>query len=535
MSKKKKKQTAQSMKWQEWMVWAYLMIMLGVFPLYFRNGYFDMGDSKYLFFRTVTLGVLAALIAVWPLNILAGEKKGWVKPELTVTDWAALAYGAAAVVSWCLSPFRSDAWIGSVGWHMGLLSQLLFVAIYFVVSRFGTEQKEPLWAMGIGGGLTFLVAYLHRFDIDPLGLYAEVQDYAKISFLGTIGNANWYSSFICVVLPVMMGVYMTARWKRTGIGLCQHILSGGFIFLGFCGAVTQSSDSVYAGLGLAFLFLFWFALDNRDAWKRFLEIGMIASGALKITGIFQVLFPERVLSYGALSFALTKGNFTWLVLTFLAIVYVVTCQAEKKMSQAQMERFKTLIHWFRIVFYGLLALGTVALLMLMWLASTGRIILNSGIWQQTGYLVFDEQWGSRRGWIWMYGARVFSEYPLSMKLFGCGPDSLSFYTAVHHAEEVRNMWGSSVLTNVHNEWLTALVNYGIIGGGAYISIFAAALVRILKNERNRPVLIAAGVSIVAYVGHNFFCFQQAVCTPLIFIVIGTGEYLIRKGGSQKRF
>lgn len=529
MSKKKKKkqQTAQSMKWQEWMVWAYLMIMLGIFPLYYRNGYFDIGESKYLFFRTVTFGVLAALIAVLPLNFLAGEKKVWKRPKLSVTDWAVLAYGIAATVSWCFSPFRADAWLGSVGWHMGLLSQFLFIAIYFVVSRFGTEQKEPLWAMGIGGGLTFLIAYLQRFGIDPLGLYKEIPDYGRISFLGTIGNANWYSSYICVVLPVMMGVYMAVPWKKTALERWERVLSGVFIFLGFCGAVTQNSDSVYAGLGLAFLFLLWFALENLELWKRFVEIGLTAVAAARATGILQTVFPERMPELGTLSLAITKGKIGWLFLLFLIIIYAVTCLAEKKMNQIQKDKLNVLVRWFRILLYGLLVVGILALLAVVYLASTGRISVSS-----EGYLVFNERWGTGRGWIWMYCTGVFLEYPAAMKLFGCGPDALAFYSIAHHAEELQARWGDNLLTNAHNEWLTALLNYGIVGAVTYISVFITVLVRLVKNRKHRSVLIAAGASILAYMGHNFFCFQQAVCTPLIFIVIGTAEYLMRKASDE---
>ena len=517
------------MKWQEWMVWAYLMIMLGIFPLYYRNGYFDMGDSKYLFFRRATLGILVALVVVWPLNVLAGEKKEWKWPHLSVTDWAVLVYGIAVLVSWCFSPFRSSAWLGSVGWHMGLLSQLLFVAIYFIVSRFGTEQKAPLWAMGIGGSLTFLIAYLHRFQIDPLGLYKELQGYGGISsFLGTIGNANWYSSFICVILPVMAGVYMTACWGSTVLERWERVLSGVFIFLGFCGAVTQNSDSVYAGLGLAFLFFLWYAMENLNSWKRFLEIGLLATGAAKVTGILQTLFPERVSKLGILSLTITKGKIGWLILALLAAAYAVTCQAEREMEPMQLERLQRLAYWFRAVLYGLLALGAVALLVLMWMATTGKFSVDSGIWNQTGYLVFNEQWGSGRGRIWRYCAGIFSEFPLYMKVFGCGPDALSFYSAAYHADEVMAMWGENILTNAHNEWLTALINFGVVGGAAYISIFAASLIRTVKNEKNRPVLMAAGAAVLAYAGNNFFCFQQVVSTPLIFIVIGTSEYLITK-------
>ena len=66
-----------------------------------------------------------------------------------------------------------------------------------------------------------------------------------------------------------------------------------------------------------------------------------------------------------------------------------------------------------------------------------------------------------------------------------------------------------------------------IGGGAYLSVFVLAIVRMLQNRKESPILLAAAAAVLSYAGHNFFCYQQAVCTPLIFIVIGAAEYLSR--------
>ena len=86
-----------------------------------------------------------------------------------------------------------------------------------------------------------------------------------------------------------------------------------------------------------------------------------------------------------------------------------------------------------------------------------------------------------------------------------------------------------MLTCAHNEWLNALVNLGIVGVTAYIGIFVSAFRRFLKKADDYPELIAIAVSIVCYMGHNFFCYQQIICTPVIFILMGAGESVIRYG------
>ena len=50
----------------ECIVQVLLAALLGIFPLYYQNKYYNMGDAKYQFFKTVTfilLIVLAALLA----------------------------------------------------------------------------------------------------------------------------------------------------------------------------------------------------------------------------------------------------------------------------------------------------------------------------------------------------------------------------------------------------------------------------------------------------------------------------------------
>ena len=102
-------------------------------------------------------------------------------------------------------------------------------------------------------------------------------------------------------------------------------------------------------------------------------------------------------------------------------------------------------------------------------------------------------------------------------------NKLMWYSGEFHQTEVQAVWGNTILTNVHNEWLNMLINYGVFGAITYISIFITCIVRTVKNWKEKPILLAFGASVIAYMGHNFFCFQQVVCTSLIFIVIAMAE------------
>ena len=87
-----------------------------------------------------------------------------------------------------------------------------------------------------------------------------------------------------------------------------------------------------------------------------------------------------------------------------------------------------------------------------------------------------------------------------------------------------------MVPNVHNEWFNGLINYGIIGGTAYLGIFLSAAYRLMKSalEGKGAVVFGAGLAAAGYIAHNVLCYQQIIGTPLIFILLGIGVAGIRK-------
>ena len=227
----------------------------------------------------VPAAVLAVLVLVWNLG---KSRLRVVKGEISALDAGVLLYMAASVVSYLLSDFSSEAWEGVGGWNMGLRTQLLMGTSYFLISRLfpwekGAQGPGFSWTTGIGGklifcgfflgsGITFLLGILHRFLIDPLGMYKGIDSSYHIWFLSTIGQATWYSSYVCTIFAVGLCIFFAAESRKI------RVISGIYCVLGFMTLVTQNSDSAFSSMFLLFLGLFAVACGSPHKMERFLEV-----------------------------------------------------------------------------------------------------------------------------------------------------------------------------------------------------------------------------------------------------------------------
>ena len=88
---------------------------------------------------------------------------------------------------------------------------------------------------------------------------------------------------------------------------------------------------------------------------------------------------------------------------------------------------------------------------------------------------------------------------------------------------MQQFWAGEIVVCCHNEWLNMLVTEGILGLAAYVAVFVTALIgaskRAVEDKRYVPYMCA----ILAYMGHNLFCYQQCICTPVVFIAIAMIE------------
>ena len=504
----------------------YVFLMLTVYPFYFRNKYYDIGSAKWQFFLFLTVGVGAILSGLLLFHILGelkfSEFKNAIRNiSMSIIDRFVLAYAVAVLISTLLSPYKEQIIWGYDGWYMGLISQMCFVLIYFCVSRYWRWERSIVICCLAAAFFVFLLAVLMRFRIDPLALYKDLEERHITNFVSTIGQVTWYSSYMSILLPLGLFAFWFYDSKYV------RILGGIFTSVGFMTMVTQNSDSAFIALGLLIFMLFWTSMESNQKFRRFLEVMMVCLSCFKFIGICQRLFPEKVVPLDTISIFCSQSILTWIIL-FIIVMFYFCFRWLEKYKAIDISKIKNI----RIVFLGLLLAGIMGTVIYIYLNTTRKLPehLQSG----NHYLLFDEYWGNRRGTSWMIAVNSFLKGDFVRKIFGCGPDGFSSFIQSFFKEELLVQWGDSgALSCAHNEWLNALVNLGIAGAASYIGIFVSASYRFFRKSKEHPELTAIAFSIICYIGHNFFCYQQIICTPIIFILMGVGESIIRYGKARK--
>lgn len=506
----------------EYMVTFFSLVLVILLPVYLQDGYYKVGDVKYTIYENLTK-IAFPILGIMVIVYFCCNIKKWnvqrLRDNLSVLDYAVIVYLINAIISAVLSDYPDKVWSGYSGWFMGLYSQISFVCLYFFLSRYAENAKMILFCLCAVAGYVYLLGILNRFLIDPLGVYDGLDEFYKLQFLSTLGQASWYSAFVCTVLPI--GIYFfwssKKRWLR--------ITSGIFSFLGFATLVTQNSDSAYIAL-LCFMGAF-FWVSVKDSWhlQRFFQLVILFLAAVKTIYLISLVRQENMLdNLDTLSRFLIRNNLIWLLLFLSMIVWGILLLCEKK----EIYSVKVLKRIRNVIF----ACGALCVLAgVLCLVMDAKGILPERIknfTSQIPYLTWSDIWGNGRGFTWRFSGSMFGDMSLKNKIFGVGPECYPYYGYEYSAADLNAQWGNSVLTNAHNEWFTALINYGILGGIAYLGAFIVAIVRFAKKAADTPIAVGLIACILSYIGHNFFCYQTVLCTPFIFLIIGIGEWYSRK-------
>lgn len=237
------------------------------------------------------------------------------------------------------------------------------------------------------------------------------------------------------------------------------------------------------------------------------------------------MFPERITYTETTSEFLTNSIFLFVLAAAAATMYIVTARMIKKGCYF-IRLWKNLAKTV-VVFI----LAAVALLIILICVNTlfpGSIGPLSNI----EIFTFFPQWGSNRGATWSAGVMCFSEQNFLHKLVGVGPDCMSSYLYGDSSPKllalVNERFGTLRLTNAHNEWLTILVNMGILGFTGYAGMMITGIFRYIGQRKINFIAGAAGFCLLAYTVNNMFSFQQAMNTPTMFVIFGMGEAYMRK-------
>lgn len=497
----------------------YILLIAAVLPFYFTEGYGRIGTDKALFFRTVSRSMGELLLPVTVvLLVLALRERGStaVRGGFSVTDGFMALYAGGVTASYFLSDYREQALLGAQGWFMGLFTQLTYVAVYFYISRLWKPRRWMLFLFFPVSFGVILLGYLDRF-----GLHVLNMAYRSESFISTIGNINWYCGYTVIVC--FLGIVLF--WRQPPEGGWQRLTAAAYVTLSFGTLLTQGSESGTLTLVAVLTVLFCLSVRDGKRMQSFWQLLLQLSAACLISTLLRRGLGIRF--DGIDSKALTVSTSLWAACFLTGVSAAMLWRVTRSVRAGKYrERLFCALGIGWVIFCG----GGLLLYLLLLILNT-RFPGSIGVLSENPVFCFSNSWGSFRGATWRAALCCFGEQDFLHQLFGVGPDAMSAYLYRDAGESLRLLlrecFGEALLTNAHCEWLTVLVDVGVIGLSGFAGTMISAIARFVRAGRRDPWLCAIGLSLLAYTVNNLFSFQQTLNGATVFVLLGMGTAFLR--------
>lgn len=473
----------------------YISAVLLAYPLF-------TGFSGYTQITGAKLAFILGLTGVWFIVTLAGLFLDRDRPELRLGPESAfiLLCIAACCLSAVLSPYGAKDVLIGAGRFDGLLHILLCALIFLGIRIYGRFRRRYSYCLCISMSLCCIVAVIQFMGLNPLKLfpgdftYYDKGNLYSGEFLGTIGNGNLFSAFLCLCLPALSGLYICGYIN--GFIVLPCVLLGGFCLfecsvsagkLALCVCLLAASPVLAAdsgrlrkllralgvlGLALGLSVCLSGRMDGRDAVLDF-----------HVSGLAACMFAGGVVAFALSCFPLARNmNTKWLRL-LLAVISVL-----------------------------LLALA-------LFLIYTTRA--QEGTVYELSRLLHGEvrdSFGSSRILIWRETLELVPEHLLT----GGGPGTLPLRLSIEFKRfvaETGKMLRTSV-DNAHNVYLGMLADCGLPALLFYVVAIAVTLVNAARNVGKRPVSASVCCGLLAYWVQDFFGLGLFIITPLVCILWG---------------
>ncbi len=492
---------------------AYLLLIFGIYPFYMHQGYVDIAKAKYHFFIYSSLAVLmilAGLGAVYVgrrLYCRIREREPYLTnwDRISLIDMLVILYATEIFISYTFSYDKKEALFGTEGWYMGLALLLTLCALYFGISRLWNGGRAVWHTAVLASGVVFLLGILDRFSIYLIPL--KIRDSA---FISTLGNINWFCGYLSIVAPIGISLFV--------IGTGKKWLYGIYAFMVFVAGFCQGGSSIFLFWAALFSILLWIAVKKRMWLENYFLLLSLWGFSAQAMDMLRLIIPEGY-NYDTDSLCVRVSSSPFPLLIGVGALGAYGLLRIRKTGKLS-EKIQSIVHRIMIM---TLAAGILWCLLLA-LLNCGQRFSPS---DRLELFSFGKTWGNGRGAAIAGSLEAYRQMPLSRKLLGAGPDCFSAY--IYSLEEVaamlRDNFGSSRLTNAHNELLTCLINTGILGTCLYVGIFVAFAGSCMRKGKENPALYLFVVCITCYFVHNMISFAQVLNFPLLFLLLGMGENL----------
>lgn len=501
-----------------WVMNICLFMLMFVFPLIFNDGYFDIPEVKYECYYITILGTLACVLVLSVIHLFRTKEvhlkdilsfSKW-KKSLRVTDWILLCFWLSVLISTLQSDYLYESVWGNEGRYTGLFLISVYVVSYFMISRIWKFKPWALQTFLVSGMIICLLGVCDYFQMDVLKVKAEALPSQKALFTSTIGNINSYTAYVALIMGFSTAMFWT---EKNGIKKIWYYIC---MIISFFAIVMGCSDNAYLALGTLFGLVPLYLFQKNDGLKKYFIVLASFFSVIQCIVWINERFANTVLGLDSLFQVIASFRGLLVFVLFLWIIAAIFAVIERKANHKDKE---TIARYSLRIWRIILVLGVAMVVFAFCDANfLGHAERYSAL---SNYLVFDDSWGTDRGYIWKASMRLYAKFPLIRKLFGYGPETFGILTVTKIQNEMVSATGL-IFDNAHNEYLQDLVTLGAVGLITYLLFLFSAFRFMYRNREKSPYLLALLLAALCYNVQAIVNLNQPIVAPMMWLMMSIG-------------
>ena len=483
---------------------AYLCAMFLGHPLVFTSFYYNITETKQAYFL-ITSGVYLLLLLFVRIALPPDFGTARAHVPLHPAVLMLFAFYVVSVTGSLLSRYRGEVFFGENNRYQGLLTLFCYAGVVFALSRQRLNLRWPERAFLLGTCLVSLLGVLNHFSLDPFGFYTNLRAQDLGRFLSTVGNADFYASYIGMAFAVSLGFFLHAKSAREKAFALVSLIIVSF------GTLVAGSDSAVLAIVVIAVLSPMLVLSDAAALRRL---------ALGWSVFFLCAFVFELLSNVFPSSTYLSGFVTALVKPAVSLpLFAIALALWFALRFAKPEQLARARRPYAFVLASAVLLGLILLVLL------NTVLRSLPLGSLERYLHFSASWGTDRGKIWTFVLQVYERMPFAQKLFGASSGGLL------HADAVKPLFSDASLDTAHNEYLQYLVTNGALGLVCYLGAVLFALREGFRRSAREPVYRGLILAVLSYLAQATVNIAQPMTTPILFVLLGV---LISSGAEPEQ-
>jgi hypothetical protein len=526
----------------------WVMAMFTIFPLIYNDFYFDILQTKYYTVLTLSIIMILALIVI--CGFAGGFKnffdklksKGfalWFKEEFSIWDICIMIFWLMSALSTAFAGrFIMEAITGDKGRYSGLLLISIYVILYFTVSRmfsFGKVYFTVFLAVSIP---VCLFGYTDYFNMDILGFKEKISPEQWPIFTSTIGNINTYTAVLAFYIAIAGTLFITTPFKSDngrGESIGKIVFYYVIMLMNFIALAMGTSDNGYLTLAAFFGLVPFVAFRTMEGVRRFILTIFTYLLGIKIIQLINISYAGKVLGISGLYDFISGFKYLDLIIVALAIVVIIMYVLEYRKKEKRRDN-EVLLRSLRYIWLAILVIIFAAIVFMGMKINSDVTAAKEKYGALADYFVFNDSWGTFRGYIWRAAVEEYMKFPLLHKIFGSGPDTFGLYIGLLRNEEMTSVTGQ-FFDATHNEYIQFLFTLGPIATIAYILALILPSVEALRtrlfylrDNTMLPYLYACAIAVICYATQAVVNLNLPVVTPFLWIFLSIMVAILRDKG-----